>query len=72
MLAFQRVGQGLQRPVALCLDGIDAAAVVEEAIYGFLKHALLIAKDHLGCLNLQQTLQTVVAYNDATIQIVEV
>src|SRR5262245_61634356 len=42
LLAFQRVGQRLQRTVICAAQNTSAAAVVEQRVYGFLQHAFFI------------------------------
>ena len=72
LLTLQRVGEGLEGTVAFALDGAALAAVVEKAVDGFLEHALLIAQNDVGSFDLDETLETVVANEDATIEVVEV
>ena len=72
LLALQRIGQRLQRTVVRAAQHAAAAAVVEQRIDRFLKHALLVADDDVGRLQLHQLLQPVVAVDDAAIQIVQV
>src|SRR5205085_9857931 len=49
-----------------------AATVVQQRIDRFLKHALLVTHDDIGSVELQQAAQTVVAVDDAAVQVVEV
>ena len=72
LLALQRVGQRLQRTVVRAAQHAAAAAVVEQRIDRFLKHALLVADDDVGRLQLDELLQPVVPVDDAAIQIVQV
>ena len=72
LLALQRVGQRLQRTVVRATQHAAAAAVVEQRIDRFLQHALLVADDDVGRLQLDQLLQPVVAVDDAAIEVVEV
>ena len=72
LLALEHVGERLQRTVAGAGDGAAMAAVVEERVDGFLQHALFVADDDVRRLELQQVLQTVVAVDDAAIEIVEI
>ena len=72
MLAFQRVGQGLQRTVVGATQNASAASVVEQGVHGFLQHALFIAHDDFGSVQVHQLLQPVVAVDDAAIQIVKI
>ncbi len=72
LLAFQAVAQRLQRTVALRLHGAGLAGVVKQAVYRLLQHALFVAQDDLGGLDLQQTLQTVVADDHTAVEVVQV
>ena len=72
LLAFQHIGQGLQRTVVGAGDRAAAAAVIDQGIDSFLQHTLLVAHDDVGRPQLQQTAQTVVAVDDTAIQIVQV
>ena len=72
LLAFQHVGERLQRTLVGARDDAAAAAVVEQRVDRFLQHALFVAHDDVGRLELDQPLQTVVAVDDAAIEIVEV
>ena len=72
LLALERIGERLQGTVRLVLHGVRLARVVEERIDGLLQHALLVAQNHLRSLDLDQTLQTVVADDDAAVEVVQV
>src|SRR6266404_4615419 len=49
-----------------------AAVVVEQGVDGLLQHALLVADDNLGGVEVHQLLEAVVAVDDAPVQVVEV
>ena len=53
-------------------DGPAPAAVVEQRVDGLLEHPLLVVDDDLGCAEVEQSLQPVVAVDDAAVQVVEV
>ena len=72
LLALEGVGEGLEGTVCVALHGRALAGVVEEGVDGFLKHALLVSEDNLGGLDFEEALQTVVAYDYATVEVVEV
>src|SRR5882757_9240933 len=72
LLALDHVGQRLQRALVGARDRTAATTVVQQRIDRFLKHALLVAHDDVGSIELQQAAQTVVAVDDAAIQIVEI
>ena len=72
LLTLEHVRDRLQRTVARARDGAATATVVEEGVNGLLKHALLVVDDDLGGTQLEQTLESSVAVDDATVQVVEV
>ena len=72
LLAFEHVGQRLQRPLVGAGDDAAAAAIVEQRIDRFLQHALFVAHDDVGRAQLDQALQPVVAVDDAAVEIVEI
>ena len=72
LLALEHVGERLQRPLVGAGDDAAAAAVVEQRVDRLLQHALFVADDDVGRAQLDQPLQTVVAVDDAAIEIVEV
>src|SRR6202521_3001043 len=71
-LALDHVGERLQRTLVSTRHRLAAAAVVEQRVDRLLQHALLIAHDNFRRLQLEQTLQSVVAVDDAAIQIVQI
>src|SRR6185437_2579482 len=72
LLAFQRIGERLQRAVVSAAQYTAAASVVEQRIHRFLQHALFIAHNDIGSVQLHQLFQPVVAVDYAAIEIVEV
>ena len=72
LLALEHVGQRLERAVARTGDRTAAAAVVEQRVDGLLQHALLVVDDDLGRAEVEQSLEPVVAVDDAAVQVVEV
>ena len=72
LLAFQRIGQRLQRTIVGAAQHAAAAAVIEQRIDGFLQHALFVAHDDFGRMQVHQLLQAVVAVDDAAIEIVQI
>jgi hypothetical protein len=72
LLALEGVGERLERPVIGPAQDATAAAVVEEGVDGFLQHALLVADDDFGRVQVHQLLEAVVAVDDAAIEVVEV
>ena len=72
LLAFDHVGQRLQRALVGTGDRTATAAVVQQRIDRFLQHALFIAHDNVRRRQLQQSTQAIVAVDDAAIEIVEI
>ena len=72
LLALEHVGDRLQRTVAGTGHRATATAVVEQRVDGLLQHALLVVHDDLGRAEVEQTLQAVVAVDDAAVQVVQV
>src|SRR5690606_139874 len=72
LLALEHVAEALELVIAAAADSTAAAAVVDKAIDGLLQHALLVADDDLGGAEVEQPLETVVAVDDAPVQVVQV
>ena len=72
LLALQHVGQRLQRTLVGAGDDAATPTVVEQGVDRLLQHPLLVADDDIGRAQLHQPLETVVAVDDATIEIIEV
>ena len=72
LLTSEQVGKRLERAVAGAGDGAASAAVVDQGVDGFLEHTLFIAHDDIGRAQLQQALESVVAVDDAAVQVVQV
>src|SRR5690606_29774046 len=72
LLAFDHVGERLERALVRTGDRAAAAAVVEQRIHRFLQHALLVAHDAIRRLQRKKSAQAVVAVDDAAIQVVQV
>ena len=71
-LALDHLGERLQRTLVRARHRLAATAVVEQRVDRFLQHPLLVAHDDLGRLQFQQALETVVAVDDAAIEVVQV
>ena len=72
LLALEHVGQALERTVVGAGHRTAAAAVVDEGVHRLLQHTLFVAHNDIRSAQLQQTLQTVVAVDDAAVQVVQV
>ncbi len=72
LLAFQHVGQRLQRTLVRARDDAAATAIVEQCIDGFLQHALFVTHDDVGRAQFHKPLQAVVTVDHAAVKIVQV
>src|SRR5699024_5006053 len=72
LLALEHVRQRLERTVTRAGDRATATAVIEQGVDRLLEHPLLIVDDDLGGAKIKQTLETVVAVDDTTVEIVEI
>ena len=72
LLALEHVGQRLERAVARPGHRPATATVVEQCVDGLLQHALLVVDDDLRRTEVEQTLETVVAVDHTTVEVVEV
>ena len=72
LLALEQVRQGLQRTVARTGNRTAAAAVIEERVYRLLQHALLVIHDDLWRTQIDHALQTVIAVDNAAVEVVQV
>ena len=72
LLAAQHLGQRLERTVGRSGDRLAASAVVDQGIDRLLQHALLVAHDDLGRMELHQLLQAVVAVDHTAIEVIQV
>ncbi len=72
LLTLDHVGQGLKRSVVRTEHRATTTVVVEESIHRVLQHPLLVADDHLGCIEIEKFLETIVSVDQTTIEVVEV
>src|SRR5712692_2540819 len=72
LLALEGVAEGLERAVVGSAENATAAAIVEQCVNGLLQHALFVAHDDVRRAELHELLQTVVAVDDAAIEVVQV
>ncbi len=72
LLALEQIAQRLQRTVARSVDRTAATAVVEQRVHRLLQHPLLVVDDDLGRTQIDQSLEAVVAVDDAAVQVVQV
>ena len=71
-LAFNHVGQRLERTLVSARHGFATAAVIEQAIYRLLQHTFFVACNDFRRFELKQAAQTAVAVDNAAVQVVQV
>src|SRR5262249_40587340 len=72
LLALEHVSQRLQRALVGARDNATTSTIVEQRIDRFLQHAFFVADNDVRRAELDQPLQSVVAVDDAAIEIVEI
>ena len=72
LLTLEHVGQGFELSSARSLNGSASSAVVDERVYGFLEHSLLVTDDDVRSSELTELFKSVVSVDDSSVQIVEV
>ncbi|MNO59111.1 hypothetical protein D3C76_496910 [compost metagenome] len=72
LFTFQHVAERFERTVTRTCYRTAAAPVVNQGIYSFLQHTLLVLHDNIRSTQIQQSLQTVVPVNYTAIQIIKV
>src|SRR3990167_4745574 len=76
MLAFQIVGEALERATTTAEDTGNARAaahgIIQKCVHRFLQNTLFVAKNDFRCVDLLQSLEAVVAVDDATVEVVEI
>ena len=69
---LQHVRQGLQRSVARAGNRTATASVVDQRVYRFLQHTLLVADDDIRCSQLEEAGQSVISVDNSAVQVVQV
>ena len=72
LFTFDHVGQRFQRTFVRTGDRTTATTVIQQGVNRFLQHTFFVAYDDVRRSQIQQTFQTVVTVNNATIQIVQI
>ena len=72
LLAFEDVGNGLQRAVGRAEHHFAARAVLYEGVHGFLQQAFFVVDHHLRRAQGFDVLKAVVAVDDPSVKVVEV
>ena len=72
LLAFQHIGERLQRTLVSAGDDTATTTIVKQCIHRFLQHALFVADDDVRRAQFDQTLQAVVTVDHTTIEIVQI
>ena len=72
LLPFEHVGQRLEWTFAATTDGLRPPPVIEQRVHGLLEHSLLVPKDDLRCLHVDEFLEAVVPVDDPSVKIIQV
>jgi len=72
LFAFQEVRERLEGAIAGTGDGTATAAIIDQGVNSLLEHALFVADDDFRRTKLEQLVETVVAVDDAAVEVVEV
>src|SRR5690606_40765101 len=67
---FRSVAERFEFAAAPAAERLAPLTVVDQAVYRFLQHALLVAHDNIRRAEFQQTLEAVVAVNHPAIQVI--
>ena len=72
LLTLEHIAQRLERAGVRAGDGAAAAAVINKGVHRLLQHALLVAHDDVGRAELDEALETVVAVDNAAVEVVQI
>ena len=72
LLTFEESCQRFEFSVACARNGFTSSAVVNQSVYGVLKHSLFVADDYFGRAHFDELFKSVVSVDNSTIQIVKV
>ena len=72
LFTFERSRKRFERTIVRTAKHAAAASVIEQSVNRFLQHALFVADDDFRSAKLDELLQTVVAVDDAAIEIVKI
>ncbi|MNV15609.1 hypothetical protein D3C71_1063400 [compost metagenome] len=72
LFTFDHIGQRFQRTFVRTGDRTTATTVIQQGINGFLQHTFFVTYDDVRRSQIQQSFQTVVTVDHATIQIVQI
>ena len=72
LLALQHVRETLERTTTLSGHRASATSVVKEGVDRLLEHALFVVHDDVRRAEVEQTLESVVAVDHATVEVVQV
>ena len=72
LLTFDHVSKRLEWTLVRSGNRSSTSTVVEQCIDRLLEHTLLVTHDNIGRVQIEQSLESVVSVDHATIQIVEI
>ena len=72
LLTLDHVSERLQWTLVRASDRAPTASVIQQRVNRFLQHTLLVAHDDVGRVEVEQTLESVVTVDNASVQIVQI
>ena len=72
LLTFDHVSKRLQWTLVRARDRAATTTVIQQCVDRLLEHTLLVAHDDIGSVEIEQTLESIVTVDNASVQIVEV
>ena len=72
LLALDHVSKRLQWTLVRASDCTATTSIIQQRVNRFLQHTLLVAHDDVGRVEVEQTLESVVTVDNASVQIVQI
>ena len=72
LLAFEHIRERAQFPAASSAKHAPSLGIIDQAVNSFLQHTFFIAHDHVRSAQFEQSFQTIVAVDHASIEIIQV
>ena len=72
LFTFQHIGKGFQGAVARACYRAASAAIIDQRVYCFLQHALLVSHDNIRGAQFQQARQAVIPVDNPSVQVIQV
>ena len=72
LLTLKHIGKGFKRTVVGSGDRAASSAVFDEGVDGLLEHSLFVSNDYVGSVELEKSFKTVVAVDNAAVEVVQI